>query len=575
MSPGRTNSFIKRAVRNGGFTLVECLIVIGAVGIFLAILMPLASSAWQAVGVTGCAHNLHILYQAECAWRAEHLASTFTQDARWQSQLMPYVEGCDRIFICPGAPTRMPGRVVGVTAADVAVNVYSDRSFTTYLGAVGLDSEWARRTQVGPSEYLYEIEDDIVGRYAPPPDFNDIRCTVWFKHGWLVKLCIEKPGVHISGYDLIIKGELVLHDVDLHIGEEIELSAQWQAGDYGLSKGTYEVAGQRIWMVDPRLILILDYPKPIADYSQDGGGDEWDKYFILDEDEWMAMYGDELEEGESWRDYQALRHFGKANVLFCDGHIELLGPEQLWETEPLWRYSEGMYASTSRNSAAPTAVASLPRTATLPLQAKPGAPAKWGAAARGKHAHEQGNPKGGQSLLETRDFEVDLKSPLWTVREPTPGVEVTFYWSCADAADVYLNGEPVRLYKPDFRTRRAQASAVFFARGVIRKGDVITVGARRGRSYGFLLVAVNQENKVVWKTDAKNWKAYFPANKGEWWLPGVAKSSDTEPVSVQPDPSPPQARINRRFGNVARSIWYEESQFAFLVSEIKQAGNQE
>jgi prepilin-type processing-associated H-X9-DG protein len=122
-------------------------------------------------------------------------------------------------------------------------------------------------------------------------------------------------------------------------------------GDYAVSAGVaLTTDGQAVPRVDPKQIFIIDYypPAPVADYT--GGKDDmkgtWNLYFFEDPQEWLqenAAYGTE------WKPFQALRHFGKANVLFCDGHVEPLGlvPEDdmartqnryLYATNPLWQF---------------------------------------------------------------------------------------------------------------------------------------------------------------------------------------------------------------------------------------------
>jgi len=107
--------------------------------------------------------------------------------------------------------------------------------------------------------------------------------------------------------------------------------------DYALNKGTYRILDRAVGSIDPRSILILDYGKSVANYSNKMP-DMWSLYFTATEDEWMAnpLNVSFLKRDDSWLTYTALRHFGMANVLFCDGHIETLGPDALAETSPLW-----------------------------------------------------------------------------------------------------------------------------------------------------------------------------------------------------------------------------------------------
>jgi len=107
--------------------------------------------------------------------------------------------------------------------------------------------------------------------------------------------------------------------------------------DYGMSKGWYSARTAEVNRIDPKLIYVLDFPKKIANFTDDNDSeaDRWDKYFFTDPIPWQQSWGSE---GANWRRSQALRHFGQANVLFCDGHIEALGPAELGPLSPLWLY---------------------------------------------------------------------------------------------------------------------------------------------------------------------------------------------------------------------------------------------
>ncbi len=162
-----------------------------------------------------------------------------------------------------------------------------------------------------------------------------------------------------------------------------------------------------------------------------------------------------------------------------------------------------------------------------------------------------------------------LETPSTSTRGA--GIPVTFRWSMADDADVYHNGKPLREYKPNFRTRPDEAWKQFSAKAVLKRGDVITVGGRRGGSYGILLVALDESGKVVWKTDKTNWKVYFPKDTENWFLPQVALASKTIAPGVQPEPWAPQRRIKQETGTDAASIWHPEPQtrHAYLYSVVR------
>jgi len=103
-------------------------------------------------------------------------------------------------------------------------------------------------------------------------------------------------------------------------------------GDYGLSRGSYETVNQAVRVPDGKQFFILDYPRPVADYLTGGNiGDTLDQnsYFVEDPKTWDKTKGPmaQSKPDKPWNYWQSLRHFGKANVLFCDGHVELVpGP---------------------------------------------------------------------------------------------------------------------------------------------------------------------------------------------------------------------------------------------------------
>jgi len=145
----------------------------------------------------------------------------------------------------------------------------------------------------------------------------------------------------------------------------------------------------------------------------------------------------------------------------------------------------------------------------------------------------------------------------------------TMHWSCADVADVYLNGEPVCDHTQSFHSRRDEAGLRFSREVVCKTGDVITVGARRGGSYGFLLVIVDQDGNVVWQTDRRKWKVYYPKDKRNWYEPEVAMRSRKHSPRRQREPWPPQMGIREEFDTCADSIWDDEDEmFAYFACTI-------
>ena len=228
---------------------------------------------------------------------------------------------------------------------------------------------WVRRTQQGGA-ILYEMDDEgPAGGVDKPITCDDIRFLITYEGGRprtlevLQQSCMTSP-YNKYVYDFMVNGEVLVSNWVTHIGESFDLarsdlasvtdsdpgmraSAPRRASaagppvrylvvpsDYGLSKGTYALPGTILGSMDPKLAMVLDYPKALAEYTGEGGDEwKWDKYFIENPSRWGEDWG---ATGEEWGEYQALRHFGRANVLFCDGHIESLGPEGLRPGRALW-----------------------------------------------------------------------------------------------------------------------------------------------------------------------------------------------------------------------------------------------
>jgi len=133
------------------------------------------------------------------------------------------------------------------------------------------------------------------------------------------------------------------------------------ATNYGLNRGCYQMRNPNpapttdpnnpngffvdISASDPKLIYILDYPKPIAEMTDIGDVlSDWDyidDIFIspTPPQNWAVPPNCS---GRTWQECQALRHFGKANVLFCDGHIEAMEKGELdprtFRNRAQWNY---------------------------------------------------------------------------------------------------------------------------------------------------------------------------------------------------------------------------------------------
>jgi hypothetical protein len=68
---------------------------------------------------------------------------------------------------------------------------------------------------------------------------------------------------------------------------------------------------------------------------------------------------------------------------------------------------------------------------------------------------------------------------------------------------------------------------------------------------------LNKDNRVIFKTDSKNWKVYVPAPEDEkkWYLPEVLPRATMSPVTVQPVPFYEQKRLKEQYKVEVECIW--------------------
>ncbi len=95
--------------RRHAFTLVELLVVVAIIGMLIALLLPAIQAAREASRRSNCASNMHQLGLGVLNFAGAHrgqlpldVHSGATQS--WVYTLAPYLEGVDRIRICPDDP---------------------------------------------------------------------------------------------------------------------------------------------------------------------------------------------------------------------------------------------------------------------------------------------------------------------------------------------------------------------------------------------------------------------------------------------------------------------------------------
>ncbi len=270
------------------------------------------------------------------------------------------------------------------TESDLTFRMFARLDWSVYkagqfLGTAFADTDYAHgvdKKDLGDGSFQYGIDDRLffLDQAISSVDYKDIQFKLWLDGNKINKMVfVDSDKGSGSSYEkfrfeVYLGEEKVSDDFAGQLGTTIDFSADAatfaaatanaagdqtltdqlfsmialmpaKSFDYGLNKGTYDRDGARVSGVDPRMPLILDYGKSVVDYES-AKRDVWPMYFTEDEQKWMDVYHSLLRPGESWLKYAALRHGGRANVLFCDGHIEPLGADELSEdNEALWQRS--------------------------------------------------------------------------------------------------------------------------------------------------------------------------------------------------------------------------------------------
>ncbi len=357
------------------FTLVELLVVIFILLVLLAILTPTVANAYRVWQSAQCTMNLRRIYQAQNTWRSAHKTDHFATGPSWVWSIFPYLDHVAEVLQCPEsqAPVEveyhedflentggaLPKTVLQLS--DIAWEIYSGGN---YKYDIPLDSDFIfvvpAREHDANEWQRYEIEDQRTGGDYTS-DAKDIVVEVRFKFGIPVEIYFS-PQHSGHGYKFKFKvQDKIIHDPAKEDGEYLDLTDLsdygikgggtkniWGFGvcDYGMSTGSYQVTGYEVPKPDGKLFFVLDYPKPLADYNEDGTDDDWEDFFVEDLATWTPPEDFEFDDAPR---VQALRHMGRANVMFCDGHVESLGvdpdDEEALKTgkylrgdSPLWRW---------------------------------------------------------------------------------------------------------------------------------------------------------------------------------------------------------------------------------------------
>ena len=292
--------------RKHGFTLVEVLLVIAILGLLAGMLFPAFRRSRAKGRQLRCASNLHQIGVA-CAC---HMADDQISKARpligpgWTGELLTYLHNPE-IMMCPGdrgftGGTAGAGDAGRSGPAGIVVNVWGRYDMPLEDGPL------TRREELSETSYILRFED--IRPTGGDMDFNDLVLQVDELSDGRVRISVVSID---AGYRFSLLGpdrQGLLHDLHQHVGESIVASSVKTS--YGINSMVRHLE------LGARSILLLDYPKDVADCAGPDAMDDWD----------------------DWTDRTGLpsfaRHLGRCNVLFADGSVQALSPVDIDPDDP-------------------------------------------------------------------------------------------------------------------------------------------------------------------------------------------------------------------------------------------------
>jgi prepilin-type processing-associated H-X9-DG protein len=330
--------------RGGGFSLVELMVVIGLMVVLAGVVAITAGRGAALARRTLCSSNLNHLGQGYAIFQAQTGALDDMYrgllGSSWAGQLLPHVSYHGETLICPEAEA----------SNEPSTPKFCKRNWGhIQWDFFNFDPVW----ETQPYSTFWDS-----GRVPTMWKMNDEDYAVWrakSKVGWGVMsgnkdwLPQYTPGTDPKSYWIVFEDEGQewtsadggghdYRDYAVHVVEKGPGSYEMMFYEYGSSVANHGVVsadGEEVWIAEASGdggvgVGPFYFSDPATNYGLHAG---WPKFIgrlalILDYNDRLCHPGAELDAPEAFEKNIDPRHLGRCNVLFTDGGVATMAPEE-------------------------------------------------------------------------------------------------------------------------------------------------------------------------------------------------------------------------------------------------------
>jgi prepilin-type N-terminal cleavage/methylation domain-containing protein/prepilin-type processing-associated H-X9-DG protein len=283
-----------------GFTLIEILVVVAIIALLVAVLLPSLKRARDAAKATVCGHHIQTLTKSGTMWLMEIKGKeTAPANRGWAPFVLKMMSGETKPFGCPSNKEPYPIPAVYVSQYKPPID--------HWYPSVSLDSAYFRRHPKDDSgQYQADMETDVTrAQNDQSTDFDDAYLY------WTMESDNANKGLVWADKSSTGRELYLHHYKGRHLAKNFSSTEKFEVpilpSGYAMNLSA-GLPGTKPWH-----LVYLDYKDWAAVLEPALGVKDLDGNFRFDDPDEMA----------------ALRHNGRVNAGFMDGHVERLVPSKL------------------------------------------------------------------------------------------------------------------------------------------------------------------------------------------------------------------------------------------------------